>query len=318
MVDWSNKRVLVTGASGFLGRHVVAQVQAKNPKALVQVGQKPFDLTKESEVEKLFAQAKPDIVFHLAGYVGGILANRERSAEFFYRNLMMGTLVLHHAYANGVEALVAAGAGCGYPEFAPLPLTETSLWDGRPQKESAPYSLAKRMLVVQSQAYQQQYGFRSIVCIPGNIYGEYDNFSLHDSHVVPALVRKFVQATQNKLTSVEVWGTGEPTRDYVYAGDVALGMVRAAEVYGQSEVVNLSSGQETSVRQICDHLRELTRFDGEIKFDTSKPEGQKRRWFDVSKARRDLDFTTPTSLQEGLRKTVTWFLDNMKSPDIRL
>lgn len=317
MSIWKNKRILVTGGTGFLGRHLVEALRSHAPKSLNIVGSKNYDLTREEQVEKMFSDTRPDTVFHLAGLVGGIWANKERPADFFYRNLMMGTLVMHYAQRTGVEKLVAVGAGCGYPEHAPMPLKETGLWDGWPQKESAPYSLAKRMLTIQSAAYHRQYGFNSITCIPGNIYGEYDNFNLKDSHVIPALVRKFVEAKKDEKPHVEVWGSGTPTRDYVYAGDVAEGLLQAAQTYSGTEIVNLSSGQETSVRQICDELRAITGFRGEVKWLTDKPEGQKRRWFDVSKAKNDFGFTAKTSLGEGLKRTVDWYISNINSPELR-
>ncbi len=317
MSFWKSKKVLVTGGTGFLGRHLVEAIRQLNPKSLVSVGSKNYDLTKEDQVEKMFADTRPDIVFHLAGLVGGILANKERPADFFYKNLMMGTLMMHHAHLNDSAKFIGVGAGCGYPEFAPMPLKETSLWEGWPQKESAPYSLGKRMLTIQSAAYHKQFGFNSITCIPGNIYGEYDNFNLNDSHVIPALVRKFVEAKMGEKAKVEVWGTGTPTRDYVYAGDVAEGMIRAAEKYVGSEVVNLSSGKETSVKEICDSLQQITGFKGEIQWLTEKPEGQVRRWFDVSKSKNDLGFSAATSLKDGLKKTVDWYIDNFNSSAIR-
>lgn len=317
MSFWSDKTVLVTGGTGFLGRHITQALEAIQPRKLVSLGSKDYNLVKETEVEAMYAEHSPEIVFHLAGLVGGILPNRERPADYFYNNLMMGTLVLHHASRSGVKKVISAGAGCGYPELTTLPLKESSFWDGFPQKESAPYSLAKRMLQIQGKAYHSQYGLQAVTCVPGNVYGEYDNFNLHDSHVVPALVRKFVEASQKGLESVEVWGDGTPTRDYVYAGDVAQGMIKAAEVYKTAEVVNLSSGRESSVTDICKILKDHTQFKGEIKWNTDRPSGQKRRWFDVSKAKADLGFACETSLSEGLKKTTDWYLRNMDSPTLR-
>ncbi len=314
---WSEKRVLVTGGSGFLGQHLVKELGALHPKNLVVVGSKDYDLTLEDHVIRMFDQASPHIVFHLAGLVGGILANKDRPAEFLYKNLMMGTLVMHHAWKAGVEKYIGAGAGCGYPEFAPMPLKEKDLWEGSPQKESAPYSLAKRMLVVQAAAYHKQYDFTGIICIPGNIYGEFDNYNLHDSHVIPALVRKFIEAARDKKPTVEVWGSGKPTRDYIYAGDAAKGIVKAAEVYTGAHVLNLSSGIETSVREICKHLQQITGFKGEVVWNTDRPEGQMRRFFDVSKAKNELGFSATTPLDQGLKKTVDWYIANIDSPELR-
>ena len=314
---WSEKRVLVTGGTGFLGRHLVDALRSAEPKKVIALGSSDYDLTKEGQVEKMFKDTTPDVIFHLAGLVGGILANKERPADFLFQNLMMGTLVLHHAHKAGVGKFICAGAGCGYPEFAPMPLKESDLWSGWPQSESAPYSLAKRMLTVQSAAYHKQFGMNAIVCIPGNIYGEFDNFRLSESHVVPALVRKFVEAVRNNQTEVEVWGSGKPTRDYVYAGDVALGMLKAAERYSGCEVLNLSSGIETSVVDLCQELRKITGFKGTIRWNAQRPDGQQRRAFDVSKAKRDLGFTAPTALAMGLKRTVDWYLANENSSDLR-
>ena len=272
------------------------------------VRSRDYDLTRESDVERLFEDVEVDVVVHLAGLVGGIASNIERPADFFYQNLMMGVLTMEHARRAGVEKFVAAGAGCGYPVEAPLPQTEADFWNGFPQPESAPYSLAKRMLHVQSMAMWTQYRFPAVVTVPGNIYGPYDNFDLEHAHVVPALVRKFVEATSSdEHGEVVVWGTGRQTRDIVYGGDVARGILRAGEVYAEPQLVNLSTGRETSVREIVETLAELTGFRGRIVWDTDRPEGQVRRVFDVSKAARELDFRCATSLREGLRRTVDWY-----------
>ncbi len=317
MSFWTNKKVVVTGGTGFLGHHLLRAFKAAEVTNFTGLSSRDYDLTREDQVIKMFEELEPGIIFHLAGLVGGILVNRDRPADFFYRNLMMGTLVLHHAAKFGVKKFIAAGAGCGYPEFAPMPLKESDLWSGLPQKESAPYSLAKRLLTIQAAAYQKEFGITAIVCIPGNIYGEYDNFNFNDSHVVPALVRKFVEATNENKPTVEVWGTGKPTRDYIYAGDAAAGMLRAAEVYSGAHVVNLSSGQETSVLGLCALLKELTGFKGQLLLNSERPDGQMRRFFDVSKAKQDLNFSAGTSLQTGLRKTIEWYKQNVNSPDLR-
>lgn len=314
---WDGTRVVVTGGGGFLGRHVVQALQHRTCGEVVSVRQREFDLTDERAVRRLFEQTRPEVVFHLAGLVGGILPNKERPAEFFYTNLMVGTLVLHYSWKYGARKFVAAGAGCGYPEQAPIPLKEESFWDGFPQRESAPYSLAKRLLHVQSIAYRQQYGFDSIICIPGNLYGEYDNFSLLDAHVIPALVRKFVDAVECGSPTVDIWGSGLPTRDFVYAGDVAEGMIKAAEGYSKADVLNLSSGSETSVREVADLLREITGFTGEIVWVTSRPAGQLRRRFDVSRAKREIGFEATCDLRRGLERTVQWYRDNRQNPELR-
>ncbi|HVP55161.1 MAG TPA: GDP-L-fucose synthase [Candidatus Eisenbacteria bacterium] len=312
--DWSKKRVLVTGGTGFLGSHVVQHLRKRGCNELFVVRSQEYDLTKEDAVTRLYAEHPADIVVHLAGLVGGIGPNAKFPGEYFYQNLMMGVLTMHYAWKSGAEKLVCAGAGCGYPEHAPLPLKEEYYWDGFPQEPSFAYSLAKRMLHVQSKAYGKQYGFPAIVTIPGNIYGPHDNFDLENAHVIPALVRKFVEATSNgKHGTVEVWGSGKPTRDFVYAGDVAAGMLRAAEVYGSGELVNLSSGREHSIREVVATLAEITGHQGEVDWQTSRPEGQSRRMFDISKAQKELGYDAKTSLRDGLQTTVDWYRANRAS-----
>ena len=302
---------MVTGGAGFLGSHVVEALSATGCEEIVVVRSRDYDLTRESDVERLFAAVNVDTVIHLAGLVGGIGSNEERPAEFFFQNLMMGALTMEHARRAGVEKLVAAGAGCGYPENAPMPLTEGVFWNGFPQQESAPYSLAKRMLHIQSLALWRQHRFPAVVVIPGNIYGPYDNFDLDHAHVIPALVRKFVEATLGEEHGdVTVWGSGRPTRDYVYAGDVARGMLRAAEVYDEPQLVNLSAGRETSVREVVELLGEISGFQGKIVWDSDRPDGQSRRLFDVGKSRRDLGFECTTSLRDGLQLTVDWYREH--------
>lgn len=328
MSYWTDKRVVITGGSGFLGSHVVEKLREAGCRHIFVVRSRDYDLTREEAVARLFSDLEAgkdgwpsaigpgpsavDVVIHLAGLVGGIGSNQARPADFFYQNLMMGVLTMHYAWRAGVEKFVAAGAGCGYPEHAPIPLKEESFWDGFPQQESAPYSLAKRMLHIQSIAYWRQHRFPAIITIPGNIYGPYDNFDLEHAHVIPALVRKFVEATDPPSLSgsrptVIIWGTGRPTRDFVYAGDVAAGLLRAAETYDRPELVNLSSGTETSIRDVVETLADITGFTGEVVWDVSRPDGQARRMFDVSKAKRELGFECGTSLREGLSRTVEWY-----------
>ena len=321
MTFWEDKRVLLTGGGGFLGSHVREALAAAGCPHVFVVRSSDYDITRETEVQRLFQNlqagigewpsrfhgnaAPVDIVIHLAGLVGGIGANKARPADFYYRNLMMGTLIMHYSRLAGAAKFVAAGAGCGYPEHAPMPLNESSFWEGFPQVESAPYSLAKRMLHVQSIAYWTQYKFPAIIGIPGNIYGPYDNFDLENAHVVPSLVRKFVESDR-----VVVWGSGKPTRDFVYAGDVAKGLLLAAEIYDQAELVNLSSGRDYSIRELIETLIETTDYKGSFSWDLSRPDGQIRRLFDVSKAEKDLGFRATTTLREGLASTVDWYRAN--------
>jgi GDP-L-fucose synthase len=304
---FSDKTIVVTGGTGFVGHHLNLALRKLNAKKIFSVGSKDYDLTKEAAVSKLFQETKPNIVFHLAGLNGGIGANKERPADFFYQNLMMNTLMIHYAHKNNCDKLIATGAGVGYPESALMPLAENAMWEGLPQAESIGYGLAKRMLCAQAETYYKQYGFKAVVCIPGNIYGEHDNFSHSGAPVIPSLIKKFVEAKMGKIPSVEVWGTGTQTRDFIYGGDLSKGMILAAELYDKFEVVNLSSGTETSIRTVCDDLKKITQFEGEIIFRTDKPDGQKRRWFNTAKAKKDLNFKVETSLYEGLKKTIEWY-----------
>ena len=307
---WSGKRGLVTGGGGFLGSHVVNHLREKDCGELFVVRSRDYDLTREADVERLYKEHPSDVVMHLAGYVGGIFANRNYPGDFFYRNLMMGALVCHYAYKSGATKVVAAGAGCGYPEFAPQPIKEEDYWSGYPQDDSAPYSLAKRMLHVQSMAYWRQYKFPIIDIIPGNIYGEWDNFDLNAAHVIPALVRKFVEAVDDGHASLPVWGSGKPTRDFVYAGDVAEGMVLAAEKFEEPVLMNMSSGRDHAIREVIDILTEITGFKGAIDWQLDKPEGQISRRFDMSKAKSLLGFEAHTGLKDGLKKTLDWYRAN--------
>lgn len=306
----ANSRVVVTGGAGFIGTHVVEALRRRRCADVFVARRDEYDLTLQADAARLFAEHPADVVFHLAGYVGGIGANAARPADFFYRNLTLGTFVLHEAWRAGVRKLVAAGAGCGYPEHAPTPLRECMFWEGPPQAESAPYSLAKRMLHVQSQAYWRQHRFPIVVVVPGNVYGPHDNFDLEDAHVIPALVRKFVEAADDGRPSISVWGSGKPTRDFVYAADVAQGMLRAAEAYERPALVNLSSGDETSIAEVVAALRDITAFSGTTVWDDTKPDGQQRRVFDVSLAAKELGFSAATPLREGLAATVHWYRMN--------
>lgn len=305
---WKDQTVLVTGASGFLGFNMV-EVVSRYGIVVMTPSHAQLDLTRQADVTALYTVYSPTVVVHMAGLVGGIGANLARPADFFHENLLMGTLLLQGAYQHGVKKFVAVGAGCGYPEHAPIPTKETDLWGGYPQAPSAAYSLAKRMLVVQAEAMYQQYEFQSVIGMPGNIYGPHDNFSLEAGHVIPALVRKFCDAVHDGVSAVLVWGTGRATRDFVYVGDVCEGLVRIAEAYDMPELVNLSSGVESSIAEVVDLLVRLTGFTGRVGWDTKKPDGQLRRCFDVGKA-ASVGWRAEVGLEEGLGRTVEWYRAN--------
>jgi GDP-L-fucose synthase len=269
-----------------------------------------YDLLEQNEVRCLFADSRPEIVFHLAGLVGGILANKERPAEFCYQNLMMGTTVLHEAWRAGVRKYITLIGGCSYPASAPSPIPETQLWNGYPQTESAPYSLAKKMAVTLAAAYRQQYSFNAIILVPGNIYGPEDNFDLASSHVIPALIRKFYNARLSGQEEVVAWGSGKPTRDFIYIQDACEAILQAAVTYDGSEIINLSSGVQTSIGELVDQIADLVGYRGRVRWDDSKPDGQMSKVFDVRRMREWLGYSCRTSLRDGLAKTISWFESN--------
>lgn len=305
--DWTSKRVVVTGGAGFLGRHIVARLQAVGCREIFVPRQADYDLRERDNILRLYAETQPHLVVHAAGHVGGIGANRAHPAEFFYDNLMMGVQLLHEAWRVGVEKFVAIGTVCAYPKFTPVPFREDDLWNGYPEETNAPYGLAKKMLLVQSQAYRQQYGFNSIFLLPVNLYGPGDNFDPESSHVIPALIRKCVEAQARGDAEIVVWGDGSPTREFLYVEDAAEGIVLAAERYDSSEPVNLGSAFEISIKDLVHTIANATGFTGRIVWDTTKPNGQPRRKLDTSRAERAFGFRSRTSFAEGLRKTVEWY-----------
>lgn len=306
-------KIVVTGARGFLGRHAVPVLRERyGPAAVVGLSSSDYDLTDPPAVRRLLEDHQPEIIVHLAGYVGGIGANRARPADFFHRNLLMMANMFQAAAAFGIRKLVYPMGGCSYPATAVSPIGEDQMWQGYPQPDSAAYSSAKKMGIVASEAYRQQHGLNSVVIIPGNMYGEYDNFRVEESHVVPGLVRRFYEAAAAGTPEVVCWGTGCPTRDFVYAGDVARCLPFFIEKYESGEPVNISSGSTTSIRELAETIRELVRYEGRLCWDASKPDGQKFKIFDVKRL-NGLGLSCDTSLREGLTRTVEWFTANYPS-----
>jgi len=307
---WRNKRVTVTGGAGFLGSFVVEKLKKRGCQDIFIPRSKDYDLVEMEAVKRLYNDAKPDIVIHLAAKVGGIGANRENPGKFFYENLMMGVQMMEIGRQVGVEKFVALGTICCYPKFTPLPFKEENLWNGYPEETNAPYGLAKKMLLVQAQAYRQQYGFNAIFLMPVNLYGPRDNFDPNSSHVIPALIKKCLDALSQEPRAegyITVWGTGKVTREFLYVEDAAEGILLATERYNKPDPVNLGAGFEISIKDLVELIVKLTGFKGEIVWDTSKPDGQPRRMLDVSKAEKEFDFKARTSLEEGLKKTIEWY-----------
>lgn len=303
---WKNKRVTVTGGAGFLGSFVAEKLREQNCREVFIPRSKEYDLVRMEDVRRLYYDSAPDIVVHLAAKVGGIGANRENPGKFFYDNLMMGAQMMEAGRLAGIEKFVALGTICAYPKFTPIPFKEEDLWAGYPEETNAPYGLAKKMLLVQSQAYRQQYGFNSVVLFPVNLYGPRDNFDPETSHVIPALIRKCLEAKDRAEPSITVWGTGAPTREFLYAEDAAEGILLAAEHYDKSEPVNLGAGFEISIRDLAGIIAKLTGFSGEVIWDSSKPDGQPRRCLDTTKANKQFGFKAKTSFEDGLKKTIEW------------
>ncbi len=308
MYPWSEKRVVVTGGAGFLGSYVVEKLRDKGCEHVFVPRSQHYDLRNRAAVIRMYEDSQPDIVIHLAAVVGGIGANRERPGEFFYDNLMMGAQLMEQARLFGVEKLVALGTVCAYPKFTPVPFREEDLWNGYPEETNAPYGLAKKMLLVQAQAYRQQYGFNAIFLLPVNLYGPRDNFDLKTSHVIPALIRKCVEAREGGQDHIVAWGTGAPTREFLYVEDAAEGILLATERYNKSEPVNIGSGIEISIKELVELIARLTGFEGQIVWDKSKPDGQPRRCLDTSRAEREFGFRAKVDLVQGLRRTVDWYL----------
>jgi GDP-L-fucose synthase len=300
-------RILVTGGAGFLGSFVVEKLRARGCQDVVVVRRRDFDLTQESHVERLYREIKPAAVMHLAAEVGGIGANRENPGRFFYANLAMGLHLIEHARRNGLKKFVQVGTICAYPKFTPVPFREEELWNGFPEETNAPYGVAKKALLTMCQSYRQQYGLDAIYLLPVNLYGPRDNFDLKSSHVIPALIRKCVEARDRRDKTITAWGTGSASREFLYVEDCADGLVGALEKYDSPEPMNLGSGREITIRDLTHLVARLSGFEGEVVWDATKPDGQPRRCLDVSRAREAIGFVARTPLEEGLRKTIAWY-----------
>jgi GDP-L-fucose synthase len=335
MSFFQNRRILVTGGAGFLGSFIVEKLRERGCKNIFIPRSKDYDLVEMDAVKRLYRDAKPEIVIHLAARVGGIGANRANPGRFFYDNLMMGVQMMEVGRQTGIEKFVAIGTVCAYPKYAPVPFHEEGLWNGYPEETNAPYGLAKKMLLVQAQAYREQYGFNAIYLVPTNIYGPRDNFDPESSHVIPALIYKFIKAQREVSSkqkavgsnsaysivptsysappSVVIWGTGKPTREFLYVEDCAEGILLAIEKYNKPDPVNLGAGFEISIKDLVGLITKLTGFKGKVLWDTSKPDGQPRRMLDVSRAEKEFGFKAKTNFEEGLRKTIEWYISNRKT-----
>jgi GDP-L-fucose synthase len=309
VIDLSRKRIVVTGGHGFLGSAVVGRLLARGgePATVIPVAKADFDLVHEADVKRLFETHRPQVVIHLAAVVGGIGANRQNPGSFYYQNMMMGALLMEHARLAGVEKFVAIGTICAYPKFTPVPFREEDLWTGYPEETNAPYGLAKKMLLVQAQAYRAQYGFNAVYLLPVNLYGPGDNFDPGTSHVIPALIKKCLDALDTGAESVEIWGTGRATREFLYVHDAAEGIVLATERMETAEPANLGAGFEISIKDLAELIARLTGYRGELVWNASQPDGQPRRCLDTTRAERLFGFRAHTPLEAGLRETIAWY-----------
>ena len=301
------ERVVVTGGAGFLGSYVVQKLRERGVEQIFVPRSREYDLVQAEQIRRLYDDARPDLVIHLAAVVGGIGANRENPGKYFYDNLMMGVQLIEEGRRRGLKKFVATGTICAYPKFTPVPFREDDLWNGYPEETNAPYGLAKKMMLVQSQSYREQYGFNSIFLLPVNLYGPRDNFDLHSSHVIPALIRKCVEAVRRGESEIPCWGTGAATREFLHAEDCAEGLLMAAESYDKSDPVNLGAGFEISIRDLAEKIGALTGFQGRFVWDPAKPDGQPRRCLDTSRAEREFGFRARIGFDEGLRQTIDWY-----------
>jgi GDP-L-fucose synthase len=302
------KRIVVTGGAGFLGSHLVERLKSSEPAEIFAPRSAQYDLVKSEAVAQLYADTRPDLVFHLAARVGGIGANQKNPGRYFYDNLAMGMHVVEQGRLFGISKIVLAGTICAYPKFTPVPFREDALWDGFPEETNAPYGVAKKALIVMAEAYRAQYGVNAVVALPVNLYGPRDNFDLESSHVIPAMIRKFQSAVDHNQTQVSLWGDGSPTREFLFVDDCVEGFIRMAEHYDAAEPINLGSGREISIRDLALLVRKLCGYSGELVWEPNRPNGQPRRALDVTRARERLGFSATTSLEAGLRTTIDWFL----------
>ncbi|MCX7916033.1 MAG: GDP-L-fucose synthase [Verrucomicrobiae bacterium] len=310
MSFWNNQRVVVTGGAGFLGSFVVDALRARGCQQIFVPRSRDYDLRDKSAIQRLFQTAQPTLVLHLAAVVGGIGANRAHPGKFFYDNAIMGIQLIEQARLFALPKLVIVGTICSYPKFTPVPFREENLWDGYPEETNAPYGIAKKVLLVQCQAYRQEYGLNAIYLLPVNLYGPRDNFDLESSHVIPALIRKCVEARDRKAQYIECWGSGRASREFLYVADAAEAILLAAEHYNKPDPVNIGTGREITISELIHLIAQMTGFEGEIRWDTTKPDGQPRRCLDTTRARVEFGFVAKTSLEEGLRQTIAWYEQN--------
>lgn len=314
MSFWGSKRVMVTGGAGFLGKHLVSQLRERGCENVFIPEIEDYNLVNLEDIKRAFDDSGPDIVIHLAAIVGGIGANRKYPGSFFYENLIMGIQLLEEARLRGVEKFTAIGTVCAYPKYTPVPFKEKDIWSGYPEETNAAYGLAKKMLLVQGQAYRQQYGFKSIFLLPVNLYGPGENFDLETSHVIPALIRKCIEAKMNDNEFIEIWGTGKASREFLYAEDAARGILLATEHFNKPDPVNLGSGMEISIKELAGLIADLTGFEGKFYWDHSKPDGQPRRSLCTETALREFSFKAEVPLREGLEKTISWYMEKIRQP----